>query len=73
MMTLSLPWQVDLNFGFSQSLFWDYVLPPIIFNAGYSMKRRQFFNNFSTIAMYGVRIAIVFSRWTQSRIHFPFV
>lgn len=27
--------QVEVDFGFSQSLFWDYVLPPIIFHAGW--------------------------------------
>ena len=27
--------QAQLDFAFSQSLFWDYVLPPIIFNAGH--------------------------------------
>jgi len=47
-------WLSDLDVNFSQSLFWDYVLPPIIFYAGYSMKRRRFFQNLGTISLYGI-------------------
>eukprot|EP00656_Telonema_subtile_P003565 TRINITY_DN11623_c0_g1_i1.p1 TRINITY_DN11623_c0_g1~~TRINITY_DN11623_c0_g1_i1.p1 ORF type:complete len:328 (+),score=94.18 TRINITY_DN11623_c0_g1_i1:89-1072(+) len=47
-------WVGEWDFAFSQSLFWDYVLPPIIFNAGYSMKRRNFFRHFAVISLLGV-------------------
>ena len=55
-LTLATCAQIDSDFGFNQSLFWDYVLPPIIFNAGYSMSQRRFFSNISTITLYGVTL-----------------
>ncbi|KAF6142536.1 hypothetical protein GIB67_039500 [Kingdonia uniflora] len=39
---------------FSESLFFIYLLPPIIFNAGFQVKKKQFFHNFSTILLFGV-------------------
>ncbi|XP_047337593.1 sodium/hydrogen exchanger 1-like [Impatiens glandulifera] len=39
---------------FSEELFFIYVLPPIIFNAGFQVKKKQFFKNFSIILMFGV-------------------
>lgn len=38
---------------FSEDLFFIYLLPPIIFNAGFQVKKKQFFRNFMTIMMYG--------------------
>ncbi|KAF4395784.1 hypothetical protein F8388_018058 [Cannabis sativa] len=39
---------------FSEDLFFLYLLPPIIFNAGFQVKKKQFFRNFSTILLFGV-------------------
>ncbi|OMP04300.1 Na+/H+ exchanger [Corchorus olitorius] len=39
---------------FSEELFFIYLLPPIIFNAGFQMKKKQFFQNFITIMLFGV-------------------
>ncbi|KAK6229812.1 hypothetical protein SCA6_018763 [Theobroma cacao] len=39
---------------FSEELFFMYLLPPIIFNAGFQMKKKQFFQNFITIMLFGV-------------------
>ncbi|KAL8166392.1 hypothetical protein V2J09_007891 [Rumex salicifolius] len=39
---------------FSEELFFIYLLPPIIFNAGFQVKKKQFFKNFSTILLFGV-------------------
>ncbi|XP_058077853.1 sodium/hydrogen exchanger 1-like isoform X2 [Magnolia sinica] len=39
---------------FSEELFFIYLLPPIIFNAGFQVKKKQFFHNFSTILLFGV-------------------
>ncbi|CAL9120548.1 unnamed protein product [Musa textilis] len=38
---------------FSEDLFFIYVLPPIIFNAGFQVKKKQFFHNFMTIMLFG--------------------
>lgn len=38
---------------FSEDLFFIYVLPPIIFNAGFQVKKKQFFRNFMTIMFFG--------------------
>ncbi|KAK1412531.1 hypothetical protein QVD17_33866 [Tagetes erecta] len=39
---------------FKQEFFFIYLLPPIIFNAGFQVKKKQFFRNFLTITSYGV-------------------
>ncbi|CAN1283950.1 Sodium/hydrogen exchanger 2 [Linum perenne] len=38
---------------FSEELFFIYLLPPIIFNAGFQVKKKQFFRNFLTITLFG--------------------
>ncbi|MFS7941836.1 putative cation/H+ exchanger, cation/H+ exchanger, CPA1 family, sodium/solute symporter superfamily [Helianthus anomalus] len=40
-------------FVFSEDLFFIYLLPPIIFNAGFQVKKKQFFRNFMTIVLFG--------------------
>ncbi|XP_057529458.1 sodium/hydrogen exchanger 4 [Amaranthus tricolor] len=39
---------------FDEDLFFIYLLPPIIFNAGFQVKKKQFFQNFLTIMLFGV-------------------
>ncbi|KOM55032.1 hypothetical protein LR48_Vigan10g092400 [Vigna angularis] len=39
---------------FSEDLFFLYLLPPIIFNAGFQVKKKQFFKNFTIILLFGV-------------------
>nr|XP_043635749.1 sodium/hydrogen exchanger 3-like [Erigeron canadensis] len=39
---------------FNQEFFFIYLLPPIIFNAGFQVKKKQFFRNFTTITSFGV-------------------
>ncbi|URE02390.1 Sodium hydrogen exchanger [Musa troglodytarum] len=39
---------------FDQELFFMYLVPPIIFNAGFQVKKKQFFHNFLTILLFGV-------------------
>ncbi|XP_058082668.1 sodium/hydrogen exchanger 1-like [Magnolia sinica] len=38
---------------FSEDIFFIYLLPPIIFNAGFQVKKKQFFRNFMTIMLFG--------------------
>ncbi|KAI5075539.1 hypothetical protein GOP47_0009615 [Adiantum capillus-veneris] len=39
---------------FDENLFFYYLLPPIIFNAGFQVKKKQFFQNFVAIMLFGV-------------------
>ncbi|XP_078443397.1 Na+/H+ (sodium hydrogen) exchanger 3 isoform X2 [Wolffia australiana] len=39
---------------FDEELFFIYLLPPIIFNAGFQVKKKRFFENFFTIMLFGV-------------------
>ncbi|KAG5019916.1 hypothetical protein JHK87_015771 [Glycine soja] len=38
---------------FSEDLFFIYLLPPIIFNVGFQVKKKQFFHNFMAIMLFG--------------------
>ncbi|XP_076902934.1 sodium/hydrogen exchanger 2-like isoform X2 [Bidens hawaiensis] len=38
---------------FKQEFFFIYLLPPIIFNAGFQVKKKRFFQNFTTITLFG--------------------
>lgn len=38
---------------FNESLFFDLILPMIIFPSGYNMRRKKFFRNISTIMKFG--------------------
>ncbi|KAJ4722253.1 Sodium/hydrogen exchanger [Melia azedarach] len=56
---------------FSEDLFFIYLLPPIIFNAGFQVKKKQFFRNFMTIMLFGaVGTLISFIIISLGAIHF---
>lgn len=38
---------------FNEEFFFIYLLPPIIFNAGFQVKKKHFFRNFMTIMLFG--------------------
>ncbi|PRP83914.1 sodium/hydrogen exchanger, Na+/H+ exchanger, antiporter [Planoprotostelium fungivorum] len=42
------------HFSFQPEMFYFFLLPPIIFEAGFSMKQKNFFRNMSTILMYAL-------------------
>ncbi|KAL7584225.1 sodium/hydrogen exchanger 4 isoform X1 [Lactuca sativa] len=47
-------WKSSRLLRFSEELFFIYLLPPIIFNAGFQVKKKQFFHNFFPIMLFGV-------------------
>ncbi|XP_050216257.1 sodium/hydrogen exchanger 4 [Mercurialis annua] len=62
---------------FNEELFFIYLLPPIIFNAGFQVKKKQFFQNFVTIMLFGVvgvfisvLVIVVGSRWLFPKMGF---
>ncbi|XP_050461121.1 sodium/hydrogen exchanger 7 isoform X6 [Cataglyphis hispanica] len=46
--------EIDLKATFDPEIFFNIILPPIIFHAGYSLKRRYFFRNLGAILMYAL-------------------
>jgi NhaP-type Na+/H+ or K+/H+ antiporter len=54
---------VDLRF--KESVFFDLILPLIIFPSGFNMRRKKFFNNISTILKFGfIGTLICFTYYT---------
>jgi NhaP-type Na+/H+ or K+/H+ antiporter len=46
-------------YGFKDEVFFQAILPPIVFNAGFSMKRKKFFENFGNIMIFGICVTFV--------------
>ncbi|XP_065223200.1 sodium/hydrogen exchanger 6 isoform X2 [Planococcus citri] len=45
---------IDLKATFDPEIFFNIILPPIIFHAGYSLKKKYFFKNFGAILTYAL-------------------
>ena len=45
---------------FDDEFFFNIVLPPIIFSAGYNLKKKSFFNYFSYIITFGIFENLIF-------------
>lgn len=51
--------KVEESFKFSQGLFFNFFLPPIIFNSGFNMRKKKFFNNLGNVMLFGLGTTIV--------------
>lgn len=51
--------KVAESFKFSQGLFFNFFLPPIIFNSGFNMRKKKFFNNLGNVMLFGLATTIV--------------
>jgi len=52
---------------FNGEMFFYFVLPPIVFAAGFNMYRKKFFENFANIMLFGV-VGTLFAFFTYSGI-----
>ncbi|KAL6271767.1 hypothetical protein ACE6H2_028678 [Prunus campanulata] len=50
---LNTEWKSSHVLVFNEDIFFIYLLPPIIFNAGFQVKKKRFFQNFMTIMLLG--------------------
>ncbi|CAL9023855.1 unnamed protein product [Prunus brigantina] len=50
---LNTEWKSSRVLVFNEDIFFIYLLPPIIFNAGFQVKKKRFFQNFMTITLLG--------------------
>ena len=46
-------------YKFKQDFFFDFLLPPIILNSGFNMRRKKFFQNIGNIAIFGLGVTFV--------------
>jgi len=46
-------------FVFSEAVFFDFFLPPVIINSGYNMRRKKFFQNLGNVAIFGLGVTFV--------------
>ncbi len=51
---LMIKYGLNQTVAFSESSLFYFILPPIIFSAGYTLKKQNFIENFSYILMFGL-------------------
>jgi NhaP-type Na+/H+ or K+/H+ antiporter len=51
--------EIQLSYSFKSNIFFQVILPPIVFNSGFSMKRKKFFENFGNIMIFGLVVTFV--------------
>lgn len=47
------------HFKFNSNFFLNFMLPPLIFNSGYTMHKKKFFENLGNISIFGLCTTIV--------------
>ena len=51
--------QESQTFTFKPDFFFNFFLPPIVFNSGFNMRKRMFFKNLGNIAVFGLCVTLV--------------
>lgn len=46
-------------YSFPSNLFFQAMLPPLVFNSGFSMRRKKFFENIGNIIIFGLFVTLV--------------
>ncbi|XP_066583068.1 sodium/hydrogen exchanger 6 isoform X3 [Prorops nasuta] len=64
--------EIDLKATFDPEIFFNIILPPIIFHAGYSLKRKYFFRNLGAILMYAL-LGTTISAFTIGALMYAFI
>lgn len=47
------------GFSFKSNFFFNFFLPPIIFNSGFTMYKKTFFKNLGNVAVFGLVVTLV--------------
>lgn len=47
------------TFTFKPNFFFNFFLPPIVFNSGFNMRKKMFFKNLGNIAVFGLCVTLV--------------
>jgi len=47
------------GFAFKSNFFFNFFLPPIIFNSGFTMYKKTFFKNLGNVAVFGLVVTLV--------------
>ena len=46
-------------FALKSGFFFDFFLPPIVFNSGFNMRKKKFFANLGNVALFGLVVTLV--------------
>ena len=61
-------------FQFKSGFFFNFFLPPIVFNSGFNMRKKKFFANLGNVALFGLVVTLVcfviYSALTYSAVNY---
>jgi NhaP-type Na+/H+ or K+/H+ antiporter len=56
---VSIGTEAASSFKFNSNFFFNFFLPPIIFNSGFTMYKKTFFKNLGNVAVFGLMVTLV--------------